>query len=278
MKIGVFTVMLPDLTPEEAAAELKTSGYDGVEWRVTTVPEARKNEAPSFWGNNYCTLEPTQEDAKRAKALSEKYGLEQPGIGTYISLGDMDAVKAARDFCQTAGIGQFRVGFNNFEGAYLEHFNKAEKFLAEVLELLKGTGIKAMIEIHHRTIVPSAGLMHRLISQFDPASVGVIYDPGNMAYEGFEDYRMGIELLGPYMTHVHLKNAKTQPNDNGVWTYTWAPLEDGVVDFDALLTALKEVGYNDWLVIEDFSGKRPSREALKQNLEFVRAKLQKVGY
>jgi sugar phosphate isomerase/epimerase len=269
--------MLPDLRPEEAAAELKASGYNGVEWRVTTVPETRKSEAASFWGNNYCTLEPTVADAKRAKALAEQYGLEQPGIGTYISLGDMNAVKAARDFCQTAGIKQFRIGLNNFDGGYLEHFKKAQAFIADVTRFLEGSDIKALLEIHHRTIVPSAGLMHRLISPFDPASIGVIYDPGNMAYEGFEDYRMGIELLGPYLSHVHLKNAKTQASDSGLWTFTWAPLEEGVVDFDALLSALKEVNYNDWLVLEDFSNVRPSREALNYNIQFIKDKLQKAG-
>ncbi|MEZ4633203.1 MAG: hypothetical protein R2880_21235 [Deinococcales bacterium] len=62
-----------------------------------------------------------------------------------------------------------------------------------------------MIEIHHRTIVPSASAVYRLVSHFDPQHIAVIYDPGNMAYEGFEDYRMGLELWEPYLAHVHLK-------------------------------------------------------------------------
>src|SRR5215207_9081844 len=33
MKVGVFTVGLPDLTPEEAVRELKDASYDGVEGR-----------------------------------------------------------------------------------------------------------------------------------------------------------------------------------------------------------------------------------------------------
>ncbi|HXV98275.1 MAG TPA: sugar phosphate isomerase/epimerase, partial [Anaerolineae bacterium] len=42
MKFGVFTVMLPDLTPEEAVQAIKASGYDGVEWRVApTLSEGR---------------------------------------------------------------------------------------------------------------------------------------------------------------------------------------------------------------------------------------------
>jgi sugar phosphate isomerase/epimerase len=69
MKVGVFTVGLPDLTPEEAVRELKEAGYDGVEWRVTRVPEKARSEEPSFWGNNLCTLAPTEEEARRAPHL-----------------------------------------------------------------------------------------------------------------------------------------------------------------------------------------------------------------
>ena len=109
------------------------------------------------------------------------------------------------------------------------------------------------------------------MSHFAPELVGVIHDAGNMVHEGFEDYRLGLELLGPYLAHVHLKNAAfVQPAGGGVWTPRWAPLGDGVVDFPRLLEALRSVGYDGWLVIEDFSAARPSREALRHNSAFVR--------
>jgi sugar phosphate isomerase/epimerase len=93
-----------------------------------------------------------------------------------------------------------------------------------------------------------------------------------MAQEGFEDYRIGAELLGPYLAHVHIKNsAFERPAGGGVWEPRWAPLEDGVVDFGQVFEALEHVGYDGWLVMEDFSGVRPSREALKYNLEFLRS-------
>jgi sugar phosphate isomerase/epimerase len=44
-----------------------------------------------------------------------------------------------------------------------------------------------------------------------------------------------------------------------------------VVDFGQVFEALEHVGYDGWLVMEDFSGVRPSREALRYNLEFVRS-------
>src|SRR5215207_3868046 len=58
MKLGVFTVGLPDLTPEEAVREIKDAGYDGVEWRVTRVPEDARSEEPSYWGKTSAPWRP----------------------------------------------------------------------------------------------------------------------------------------------------------------------------------------------------------------------------
>lgn len=273
MKIGVFTVMLPDLTPEEAATELSAAGYDGVEWRVTTVPEEKRGEPPSFWGNNLCTLQPTQAEAERARQLAQAVGLAIPSLGTYIDVGDLEATETAMRLAQTAGAPQIRVGVGRFEAGanYLDLFAAAKAFLAEVEPLARRYGVKALVEIHHGTICPSAALAHRLVSHCDPELVGVIHDAGNMVHEGFEDYRLGVELLGAYLAHVHVKNAAfAQPAGGGVWTPRWAPLEDGVVDFPQLLNGLRSVGYDGWLVVEDFSTTRPSREVLRHNLAFVR--------
>jgi sugar phosphate isomerase/epimerase len=273
MKVGVFTVSLPDLTPDEAVREIKDAGYDGVEWRVSHVPEELRSDEPSFWGNNLCTLEPTVEEARRARRLSEEAGLEIPGLGTYVALGDLEAAHEAMRFAVTAGVPQVRVGAGAPDGRpYEELFDAAREFLAGVEDLARSHGVKALIEIHHKTICPSASLAQRLVSSFDPGLVGVILDPGNMAQEGFEDYRIGAELLGPYLAHVHIKNsAFERPAGGGVWEPRWAPLEDGVVDFGQVFEALEHVGYDGWLVMEDFSGVRPSREALKFNLEFLRS-------
>jgi len=270
MKLAIFTVMLPDMTPEKAAQEIKAAGYDGVEWRVTNVPDDVKDDAPSFWGNNLCTLSPTEEDAKRARQISEEAGLETPTIGTYIRMNDIEGVKAAIKFAQVLGCKQFRVGFGNFTGNYTEQFEAAKSFLAEAIDLAKGAQLKPLVEIHHRTIVPSASLMYRLVSNFSPSEVGVIHDAGNMVHEGFEDYRMGLELLGDYLAEVHIKNASYEPKKAGVWQSGWSPLRNGVVDFNALFGALKASGYDGWLAVEDFSKALPSKEALADNIAFIK--------
>ena len=272
----VFTVMLPDMTPEAAATALKTAGYSGVEWRVKTIQESLRSEPPLFWGNNLCTFAPTTADAERARDIAQANSLVIPGLGTYIDVGDVAAVEQAMAFARICGAAQIRVSAGPWpgEGTYAEAFARAKKFLEETQTLAKQYSVKVVIEIHHRTIVPSAGLAHRLVSSFDPAYVGVIHDAGNMVYEGFEAYRLGLELLGPYVAHVHLKNAAWQrPSDGGVWHCTWAPLEDGVVDWQALFAALRTVGYTGWLGFEDFSQERPSVEALTYNYQFIQNQL-----
>ena len=176
-------------------------------------------------------------------------------------------------FAKAAGAPRVRVGVSKPDGerSFREMLGESRAYLEEVEGLAGEHGVAALVEIHHGTICPSASLAHRLVDGLDPERIGVIFDPGNMVHEGFEDYAMGLDLLGPYLAHVHLKNAAyARPEGGGVWRGRWAPLEDGVVDFNRLFDGLDRVDYDGWLVIEDFSAARPTREALRHNLDFVR--------
>ncbi|MGL4610658.1 MAG: sugar phosphate isomerase/epimerase family protein [Trueperaceae bacterium] len=278
MKFGAFTVMLPDLTPEDAAKALAQAGYDGVEWRVTKNDPNRLSEAPSFWGNNLCTLEPTLENAERAKQLADAAGLELPNLGTYLGPdNDVATVEEAMQFAQRAGVPSLRINAAWYRGDYHGAFETSLEFYKRVEPLAKRYKVRALVETHHLLITPSASLAHRFVSHFDPQHVGVIYDPGNMVREGFEAYLMGLQLLGPYLAHVHLKNAAfTRPPEGGVWQGNWAPLEDGVVNFKDVLQSLLKLGYDGWLVMEDFSGLRSSQDTLIHNLNFTKTLLAEV--
>jgi sugar phosphate isomerase/epimerase len=277
MKFAVFTVMLPDLSPEEAVTALANAGYDGIEWRVTTLDPKKRHEAPSFWGNNLCTLEPTTENADRARKLTLEAGLELANLGTYLSPGDLAAAENAMQFAERAGARSLRINAASYDGHYHAAFERSLEFYREVEKLAKKYKVRALVETHQNLITPSASLAHRFVSNFDPEYVGVIYDPGNMVLEGFETYLMGLQLLGPYLAHVHLKNAAfTHPTNGGVWQAKWMPLEDGVVNFKEVLRSLLKVGYDGWLVMEDFSAARGSLETLHHNLTFIKNLLAEV--
>lgn len=273
-KYSVFTVMTPDLSLEKLAATLKSIGYDGVEWRVTTVPE--KIEKIDFWRGNKATVDASRliEEAPRVRRLSDENGLAIPALGTYLSAENPAEIEKAMKAAKIMGCPQIRVGVPRYDGSrdYNELFKETVDRFAEVEMLTKKYDVKGNIEIHHRTICPSASSTYRIVSNFDPDHIGVIYDPGNMTCEGYENWLMGLQILGPYLSHVHVKNAKWQLSigeGHSGWHPVWCSLSEGFVDWREVLSALRKVGYDGWLSFEDFS-EGNTLTKLRENLKYMK--------
>jgi sugar phosphate isomerase/epimerase len=148
--------------------------------------------------------------------------------------------------------------------------------------MARSFGVRALVELHHRSLLPSASAAAAFLSGCDPQHVGVIHDAGNMVYEGFEQYRLGLETLGPYLGHVHLKNARwrtvgQRPDGSTEWQAEAAPLAAGIVDVAALIRALRQVGYDDWVSFEDFSTEQPLADRLRAILAYVRQVVEAVS-
>lgn len=213
MRYAIFTVSLPDYTPEQAAAEMKDAGYDGVEWRVIDQRPAVDGH-PSFWDGNRCTwpLSTLLADLPRLRAVTESAGLAMPSLGTYVNCERLDEVDTAMRAAAALGVPCLRVGVPAYDGKspYLKRRDRALAQYHEVAELARTHGVRALIEIHMGNITPSASAAAAFARHFDPRDVGIIHDAGNMVYEGYEQYRLGLEVLGPYLAHVHLKSARWQ--------------------------------------------------------------------
>ncbi|UCC68100.1 MAG: sugar phosphate isomerase/epimerase [Armatimonadota bacterium] len=259
-KYAVFTVMCPERDLEQTAALASSLGLDGLEWRVTKKAPEPITEV-SYWGANRSTvdIDDVSSDLARAKEIADRHDLAMPILGTYMKCHEFDVVEAAMRAAAAVGCPKLRVGPPGYDGSrpYQDLFDQAFRDFTKVAELASGYGVQACIEMHMGNITPSAGLAHRLVSHFDPAQIGVIFDPGNMVVEGFESYQMALELLGPYLSHVHAKNcvwAKTGDKDGvAQWEWRMAPVNQGQADWTAIVAALRKVGYHGWLSFEDFS-------------------------
>ena len=134
-------------------------------------------------------------------------------------------------------------------------------------------GVKALVELHHHTVVASASAAIRLVDGLDPDHVGVIHDLGNLLIEGHEDHVAAFQMLGPNLAHVHVKNVAWRPrpaaNATTAWHHEWAPLRHGQADIGAYFAALREHGYDDWVTVEDFSTVLPLKERLADNLAYL---------
>lgn len=271
MKLSIFTVATPDLTPEELAKAAIAAGIEGIEWRFKDTPAEVANEKPSFWRNNLCSIDPSasDEELERFRLIAVNNKLVNLSVTPYLNDCNVDETENVFKAAKKVGASFIRCGVPNYDKSvnYNDLFAKATDYLHHVQEFSQQYGIKALAEIHHNTITPSAGLSHRLVSQFNPDHIGVLHDAGNMVHEGFENYRMGLELLGPYLAHVHVKNAQWVPTgetQDGIklWKSEWAPIDAGIVNWKQLLVDLKAVGYDGYLGIEDFSGQYGSQEML----------------
>lgn len=277
MKYAVFTVACPEYDIPDVPAKLKSLGYDGIEWRVADRPAEPKGT--NFWTDNKATLafDRLMEEGPRVRAMTEAAGLSCPALGFYVNCSQPEKVRQALSAAANMGVPAARISVPGYDGSvnYNELFKQAVAQYREVEKIAADTGVKALVELHMGNIVPSASAAYRFLSNFDPAHVGAMLDPGNMIYEGFENWQLGCEVLGPYLSHVHAKNAKHELRDvdadgRALWTPGMATLRGGEADWLKIMKALRKVGYNGWISLEDFSTARPIDERLRDDVEFLR--------
>ncbi len=256
MKYSIFTVIMKEFSLEEAADKLKQYGYNGVEWRV--------HEA------YHIDPETIDKRAKYVKKVTEDNGLEIPALASYISVKKKELIERVLDAARVMGCPQVRVTVPNYDGSipYPFLYDETLKDLEIIQRIAERIKVKATIEIHFGNITTSPSLAHRLVQNFDSNYIGVIFDPGNMVVEGMESYKLGFQLLGDYLAHVHVKNAAWTKRD-GKWIWSWDKLEEGMVDWKAVIEALKDVGYEGYLSSEDFSD-QPIEDKLRGNISYLR--------
>jgi len=259
-KYAVFTVMCPEYDLEQTAAMAKAVGFDGLEWRVYKASPEPITQF-NYWRANRSTVDVDHLETTlpRAKQLADQHGLAMPVLGTYLGCHDHAAVERVMRVAAEVGVRKLRVGSPGYDGSrpYPELYEQAVRDYAAVEKLAAKYGVQACAETHPGIITPSMGLMHRLVSHFDPKHIGVIYDPANFVNEGFENYQMGLELVGPYLAHVHAKNCMWVPagqeNDVAKFELRTVPGPQGQVDWRKVLGLLKKMGYEGWISFEDFS-------------------------
>ncbi|MBT2501351.1 sugar phosphate isomerase/epimerase [Curtobacterium sp. ISL-83] len=289
MKFSVFTASTPDWTPEQAATILAEQGWDGIEWRIVDDRPDDGAEVPSepaFWVGNRSTWQFTgiQDRVGEIARITDAAGLEYSGIGGYRQASDHDGVETMLWVTSELGARQVRITMPMYRQerehtgeTYPQVFDRTRADLEWAVARAAELGVKALVELHHMTITPSASAALRLLDGLDPAHVGVIHDLGNLVIEGQEDHLAAFELLGPYLAHAHVKNARwvdtgdTRADGSSIWQNEWAPLRSGQASVSDYLDALRQVGYDGWVTIEDFSTDLPLEARTADNLAYLRS-------
>ncbi len=287
MKFALFSGSTPDWNPRDLAAKLKSQGWDGVEWRVV---DQKPSEVPGFWAGNLATFPFTglEEQIGEMKAATQGAGLAHAAIAGYVPISEHTSVDRALKLTAAIGAGRFRVAIPKTAPGltYNDLFAQTRRDAAYAAERARHHGVKALIQIHHGNIVSTASSAVRLLDGLDPDAIGVIHDLGNMSIEGQEGlgtYTPGMEILGPYLAHVHVKNAIWAPSaeqaDGTIeWAWKWASLRSGLGDVKAYFRSLREVGYDGWVTVENFTTEVPLEARIANDLEYLKAAARLAGY
>lgn len=276
MKIGIFTVSMPEYTPERALEVASAIGYDGLEWRVTA--DAGDTEHPSFWSGNRTsmTAEVLQEKAPALRELADDLGMEMPSLGSYVSCFDFETVEHVFRAANAIGAKAARINVGGYDPAvsFREQIAKNREQYGKIEKLAARYKVKALAETHMGLLCPTVISTLEVLDGLDPDHVGIMWDPGNQVEEGTERYNMAIRAAGPYLAEVHVKNRAHRQimveNGRLAWQVDNVQLQYGEVNWPAVISELKLNGYNGWLILEDFSSVQPIDARLKNNLEFLR--------
>ncbi|MCW8133135.1 MAG: sugar phosphate isomerase/epimerase [Planctomycetota bacterium] len=293
MHFSVTTVMIPEHDQAETVALLQRLGYQGVEWRARRIPDSARSQPYSFWGNHKNDLTPERflKDARTIRKLCDDHGLKLVALAPQARADQLDEVKLLADgaaeamFCGPSGSAMVsaqpilvRIGApRGYDGTvpYPTLYQEAVEAYGKALEITRERHVKTIVEIHGGTIMVSASLAYRIVSNFDPKDIGVIYDVNNMAKDGYETSKMALELLGPYLAHVHLGGQRPVPGDRDAggtlrWKWEGCALADGLLHVPSIYENLKAVGFRGFTSIEDF---RPgaAEAKLKESMDYLKA-------
>lgn len=280
MKIGVFTVSMPEYDPDQCFGKLKEFGYDGVEWRV--VEDKGDTSKPGFWSGNRSSMSAKQliERAGKLKEKAQAMGLAMPSIATYIQSDDPAAVDLHLKAAAAIGAKSARIGPGAYlpdGGSYLQQLKSARELYARVAELARKNGVRAVIETHMGLVTPDTYTARYVLEGLDPKDVGIMYDPANEVFEGGQTYPIAISAAGEYLAEVHAKNIRYIKGDvvkgQQMWTTETCPLHEGIVNWPALIVELKKARYDGWIMGEDFSTAVPIDQRLKGNIAFLKSLL-----
>jgi L-ribulose-5-phosphate 3-epimerase len=125
--------------------------------------------------------------------------------------------------------------------------------LARASELAKAHNVTIAFETGQEI----ADLLRLTLDELKRPNLKVNFDPANMLLYDKGDPLRAVEILGPDIRSVHVKDAK-RPTTPGSWG-TEVPLGQGEANIREFIKTLKKVGYTGPLLIEREVGNQKER-------------------
>ena len=130
-------------------------------------------------------------------------------------------------------------GARRAAGTTKEDYQLLGAGLDRVVDIAEQHGLAASYHPHLGTMAENADEIERV---FANSRIAFCPDTAHLAAGGSDPAAL-IRAHSDRIAHVHLKDLATAP-------FAFQPLGEGDLDFDEILAAVSEVGYDGWLVVE----------------------------
>jgi sugar phosphate isomerase/epimerase len=212
-------------------------------------------ELRGVWGRNVLHLD--DDEVARVRRLCADHGIAVGCIGSPVGKSpigeplDREASNLTRIFRIAEAVGTRRVRVFSFyppdtrrNVRHERHVKEATSRLARLTDLAQREGFLLLLENEKGIVGDTPERCHAILSAIESPALRFLWDPANFVQVGVaRPTEHGWSLLGPYVAHVHVKDALLA--DGSVRA---AGQGDGQVG--ELLSRLREGGYRGFLAME----------------------------
>ena len=289
MKISIHSGIFHAQPLGEVIGQLARLGYDAIELNAETTPWALPHVTPE--------LSVEQRDAIRRAVREHAMAISSISAHRPILHAETAKRREAVEFVKGCIDLAVDVGTNIVHlvaEPYPDGVDRPQAWrwlvyhIDDCARVAQQRDVILAIEPHRMAMVENMADTHRLLDELDTDNLHINLDPGPVAAAG-EDPVDWIDRFGPRIAHVHVKDVRVfGPGEQKIVfgvkrDFECVPLGEGVVDWPAILDALRRVGYGGFLSVEyaaHLFGYNPEPwdrfEMAKQNHGFVEHLLQKV--
>ncbi len=211
-----------------------------------------------------CPTASTQAEAEAMKAASEKVGLPIHSVMNMdhwkypFSSADPAVVEKSLEGARTsirnahlwgASTVLLVPGVVNAQTPYKDAYTRSQAAIRKLIPLAEELNVTLALEEVWNKFLLSPLEFARYIDEYNSPRIRAYFDVGNVVLYGYpQDW---IRTLGKRIAKLHIKDFSfKRDKGSGNSTASWVSPGDGDIDWDAVYTALEEIGYQGTATLE----------------------------
>jgi inosose dehydratase len=269
--IGCGQLTWTNVDADTVMEEIALAGYDGapgsldpdrpVEDEVAWFNRFSLKPAPPYFAARFWDGDASEGILGRAGDVARRVK----------GLGCSELYVAADGTEETMPSGKFRRDVagqvSAADGMTPDQYARFGKVLGAFADATMAEGVVSCFHPHVGTVIETSAELDLLLDHVDSEALGLGLDTGHIAWAGDDAVAVCRKYIDRVRT-LHLKDVNGDVRARGVeagWSYgdfttagVFAELGEGIVDFPLILQAMRDNGFDRWLIVETDVTMKPS--------------------